>query len=144
MKPNKTWILIANSREAYIMENTGPGHGLQRLKGKTWSWEPSPDPSHEQGRSFDSHGHGRHKMEPRHGGGDEADFSKELLEDLLEDCRKKKFDRLILCAPPTMLGALRKEIPDELTALVSSEMDKDLVPIPVKDLPAHFEDVLAV
>ncbi|MEO4040821.1 host attachment protein [Hoeflea sp. CAU 1731] len=144
MKPKITWILIANSREGYILENVGPGHGLHRVMSRTWSWEPGPVSSHEPGRSFDSHGAGRHKMEPHHGGGDEADFSRKLVQDLLEDSRKKKFDRLILCAPPSMLGALRREIPGELTALVSSELDKDLVPIPVKDLPAHFEDVLAV
>ncbi len=144
MKPTKTWILIANSKEAFLLENTGPGHGLRKLEGKTWSWQPGPDYSDQPGRSFDSHGQGRHKMEPHQGGDDEVDFSKKLMGDLAGEYRKESFDRLILCAPPSMLGKLRKELPDELAQVIAAELDKDLVPIPKADLPTHFETVLAV
>ncbi|WP_428543039.1 hypothetical protein [Profundibacter sp.] len=36
MKTRRTWILIADGASARILENTGPGTGLNELAGKVW------------------------------------------------------------------------------------------------------------
>src|SRR5690606_15560335 len=40
MKKTITWILIANGAQARVLENTGPGKGLQQVKGLEWAIEP--------------------------------------------------------------------------------------------------------
>ena len=67
---NKTWILIAHRAGARIFENDGPGKGLKhvdaiahpegRLENKALG-------SDKPGRSFDSHGPGRHALGKEHG-----------------------------------------------------------------------------
>lgn len=145
MKPIKTWILIADSSRARIVENTGPGRGLHPLAKMSWT---APQPSEfedDPGRSFGSAGSMRHKMEPHQGNGERSDvFARALFTDLARLKRARRFDRLILCAPPAMLGSLRKHLPDQLRSDVTAEIAKDLVQISPAKLPGHFSHVLAV
>lgn len=145
MKPIKTWILIADSSRAHIVEHRGPGRGLHPLANMSWS---APKPSEfedDPGRSFSSAGSMRHKMEPHQGNVERGEaFARALFADLVKLKRARQFDRLILCAPPAMLGSLRKCLPDQLTSNVTAEVAKDLVQISPAKLPTHFSDVLAV
>jgi protein required for attachment to host cells len=145
MKPVITWILIANSEEARICLNAGPGRGVEAATGMTWKAELPNEYADQPGRSFDSKGTGRHKLEPRKGGVAQGEaFAKLLSEELAKCHRKSLFDRLILCAPPAMLGLLRKQVSAEIGETIIAEVSKDLVSIAPKDLGPHFEHVLAV
>ncbi len=145
MKPIKTWILIADANRAHIAENTGPGHGLRSLADLCWTAPQQAEFEDRPGRSFGSVGSLRHKMEPHQGNrhpGEE--FARSLFADLLKQRRAGRFDRLILCAPPAMLGHLRKQLPEQLKADVTAEVAKDLVAIAPARLPEHFSHVLAI
>ncbi|MDF1774499.1 MAG: host attachment protein [Rhizobiaceae bacterium] len=145
MKPIKTWILIADASGGRIYENTGPGRGLEPVENRNWKAPKEADFADQPGRSFSSHGSARHKMEVHAGHNEPADIlAKEIMEDLMQSRHKNLFERLILCAPPAMLGRLRKQLPDQLKADVTAEIAKDLVGTPPLELPGHFSDVLAV
>ncbi|MCR9139678.1 MAG: host attachment protein [Alphaproteobacteria bacterium] len=145
MKPIKTWILIADSNRAHMVENTGPGHGLRQLPDIGWSAPQQAGHKDDSGRSFNSVGSMRHKMEPNQRTGEHGEaFARAMFADLVRLKQRGGFDRLILCAPPAMLGHLRKQLPDQLKSDVTAEVAKDLTQIALARLPAHFSDVLAI
>ncbi len=144
MKPIRTWILIANGSSAHMAEHTGPGRGLSMLAHK-WSAEPEAEHTDRPGRSFKRVGPMRHSFEPHGAGNEQHEAFARLLADKLSGLHNgDRFDRLIVCAPPALLGTLRKHMPDALTDVVSAEIAKDLTNIPAIKLPAHFTEVLAI
>ena len=80
------------------------------------------------GRSFDSHGRGRHAMEPetdakRH----EAEvFAKEVAERIERARMEDEFDELVLIAAPEFLGLLRKSLSPTTAGLVAKAVDKSV------------------
>jgi protein required for attachment to host cells len=149
MKPVKTWVVVADSAHARIFENTGPGHGLKELPGRSRETElkPSRDIDADRpGRSFDSGGQGRHAMEPptdskRH---EKGVFAKEIADMLRAEQVKGAFDRLVVVAAPATLGDLRTAMSKELADAVTGELDKDLIRLNERDLEGHLGDFLAV
>ncbi len=149
MKTIRTWVLIADGSRAEILENRGRGTGIRALDGL--SFEHASDPAHELGRdrptrSYDSVGHGRHANEPKTNPHDEQkhDFARILVAELERAHANKAFDQLVLVAPPTFLGTLRKELPKNVAALVTSEIAKDLTKTPVIELPSHLGDAVTL
>jgi protein required for attachment to host cells len=149
MKPVKTWIVVADAAKTRIYLNEGPGRGLTEMPGKqrdTDLKESREINSDKPGRTFDSGGQGRHAMEPptdpkRH---EKAEIAKDLI-DMLSDAHKKRaFDRLILIAPPTMLGDLRGAMPKELESAIHGELPKDLTHANKRELEQHVAAMLAV
>ena len=145
MKPIRTWILIANNGRARIVENVGPGKGLHQPPGKTHTAEAASEFPDQPGRTFSRFGTGRSKMEhhqkrqtPRDG------FAGELIDELIKSRRSDLFDRLIICAPPPMLGQMRELLPDELKSDLVAELPKDLTHISTHNLSDHFANFLAV
>jgi protein required for attachment to host cells len=80
-------------------------HGAARTRARDLSAD-------RPGRSFDSHGQGRHAMEPetdakRH----EAEVFAKQVADRIERARiEDEFDELVLIAAPEFLGLLRKSL----------------------------------
>ncbi len=149
MKPTTTWILIADGARARIFANHGPGKGIEAVDGGTFATDHRPDRdimSDKPGRAFESVGDTRHAYEPRHDPHRELkrSFSGELADMLDEKLAAKVFDRVILVAPPAMLGDLRSALSAHLKAAVYAELDKDLTKTPEAELPQHLGAVLAV
>lgn len=145
MKPTKTWILIADSGSARIVENQGPGKGLHQIGGET-RVAVKPDPfSGRAGRNFNCAGPMRHTTEGRDENGNSTNrFAHDLVGVLAASHRNNRFDRLVVCAAPEMLAELRKQLPGPLKSDVVAEISKDFTRIPTDALPAHLEGVLAV
>ena len=145
MKPVKTWILIANAENARIVENDGPGKGLYQPAGLA---QHAPDPisfSDQPGRSFQSSGNLRSKIDPhQRSEADSRGFAAELVGDLVSSHGKGRFDRLIVCAAPAMLSQVKNLMPDNLQSHVLAEVPKDLTHIPTDKLASHFENYLAI
>ena len=149
MKAIKTWILVADAARARIFLNDGPGHGITELTdyGLERDLKPSRDINADRpGRSFDSGGQGRHAMEPstdpnRH---QKFNFAKEVASMIAKAHHARRFDRLVMIAPPATLGDLRSALPKTVTNVVYGEIAKDLTQASVKDLSGHLGDVLAV
>lgn len=149
MKPTRTWILVADGGRARILEAAGRGKGVHLVSGLEASLDNPP--SHLQGRDrpgrvHESVGYTRHAVEPKQDPHRvmEADFASQLAETLGNYAASKSFDRLVLVAPPTMLGELRKALPPDAREKVAAEIDKDLTHVGDDDIPSHIEDVIAL
>jgi protein required for attachment to host cells len=99
------------------------------------------------GRSFDHAplGGGRRGATPRHAMGSQprahrhevAAFVKTIAEQLERARQAGEFDRLVIMAPPTVLGLLRKALPSLLLKSIAAEVDKDLVREPAQVVQSH-------
>ncbi|WP_456387532.1 host attachment protein [Profundibacter sp.] len=143
MKARKTWILIANGTTARILENTGPGKGLQALADKAWRAPQKDAYESEQGMTNSSVGRSKHRMAPHNAPDkEEVAFAEELAERLSKAHADGAFDDLVLTAAPKMLGMLRPALDAQVRGTVIAELPKDLVKTPEADLKAHFDEVL--
>jgi protein required for attachment to host cells len=147
MKPTTTWIVIADSARARVMQNGGPDKGVQAVQGLMFEGDHSPSSeitADKPGRAFDSVGNARHAMEPSSNPHDElkAQFVRQIVGEL--EMRVDAYDRLILVAPPRALGLFRKALPAAVASKVTGELDKDLTHLPNAELPSHLGKLLAL
>ncbi len=146
MKPIVTLVLIADDGEARLLVNEGVGKGLSQLATHSAS-ELDAERfaySDERGRASAAPGIARHAMEPRSSPERQAReaFAAHLAAALRTAWKAGGYDRVIFAAAPRMLGALRAELGD-LAPHVAASLDKDLVKVPLSDLPRHFAGVAA-
>jgi protein required for attachment to host cells len=146
--PSITWIAICDGARACFYANSGPGTGLvpvakaEHPASRAHSRDLGTD---RPGRSFDSTATGaRHSMAPR---ADWHNFEKDLfarkISGILDAAAgEKRFDRLILVAPPRILGDLRKTLGTPAQDRITGELDKDLTNIPPDQLGAHLGDLI--
>ncbi|MEI8144934.1 MAG: host attachment protein [Alphaproteobacteria bacterium] len=158
MKPLRTWALIAGGAHARILENNGPihgdshhgslGHGESRndwMPVEGLSFNGNHAATHDlvsdrQGRSFSSTGSGRSAIEP-HTDPHRAlktKFAHHLAEILAKELEAGAFHRLIIAAPPAMLGDLRHSISDKVRATVIAEFPHDLTKTPNHEIAGHL------
>ncbi len=139
-----TWIVIADGSRARILARRKSGKGFD-IVSETAS-EAAHTPSREiwsdrPGQTQESAYSGHHSIEPRHDPHEEQKlvFVRGLAAQLNRAAEEKRFDDLILFAPPRCLGELR----DALDALVRSKIKaaaaKDLTKLPLGELPQHLE-----
>lgn len=149
MKPDRTWILIADGARARVLSFTGAPRIVRPVA--ELDVRASHLPSHllgddRPGRVYESHGAARHAFDPRTDPHREAEarFARQLA-DMLEDCRAKAmFDRLAIIAPPIMLGDLRKALGAKTRRAVVAEIHKDLTKLPDKEILRHLEGELSL
>lgn len=142
-KKHRNWIVVADGTEARIYYQDG-GSGKLMLVEERRS-ETADIPTHElvsdrQGRTYESATPGRHSIEARH---DPHAMEKEkflrVVADLINAASlEDKFNGLILCAAPHALGELRKHLSKHAQELIKTELAKDLMHVPVHDLPAQL------
>ncbi|MGD9867502.1 MAG: host attachment protein [Hyphomicrobiales bacterium] len=149
MKPRITWIVVADAAKATVFSHKGPGKGLEPVKGASWAHEVKSSGeinADAPGRSFDSHGHGRHAMEPPTDPKEHAiqEFARRVAEHLKAALNYGSYERLILIAAPSFLGDLRKVLDKEVQKHVTAELPRDLVHMKIEDVARHLEEVLAV
>jgi protein required for attachment to host cells len=138
-----TWVLLADGAEARIYQEKKSKELSQLAE---FSSKASHSQTHElvsdrSGRSFDSMGTGaRHSMEAR---SDPQVVAKEnfvamVAAHLNDAALAKKFDHLIVCAPPHVLGELRQHLDGHAKKLVQAELHKDLMKTPMAELHQHL------
>jgi protein required for attachment to host cells len=149
MKPTRTWILVADGGRARILETIGRGKGVHIVSGSEEGIENPP--SHLQGRErparvHESVGPARHAVEPRQSPyrALEMLFANQLASMLSENAASQSFDRLVLVAPPKMLGDLRKLVVPSVREKIVAEVDKDLTNVPYGEILSHLDDVIAL
>lgn len=64
-------------------------------------------------------------------------FARELSHRLDRGVDNHQFERLIIAAPPTFLGRLRRELSGRVRQRVVLDLDADYSNVPIKDLPAR-------
>jgi protein required for attachment to host cells len=146
--PNKpkTWVLVADGGRARVLAARGVGQGFELVNERVMPLARTSEiGSGPPGRSYESASTARHAMEPK------VDFHREQkvafeseLAGFLEAERKAgSFQRLVVVAPPTVLGNLRRLLSEPVAKTVVGEIDKDLTKIPLIDLPRHLKDAVA-
>lgn len=147
MKSTRTWFLIADGARARIMVNEGPGKGLRAAMDHEFAAPSAPSRdwgADKPGRAAGGPGGARHTKEPRI---DLHEFAKERfaaeMASLIDAAAgDKAFDRLILVAPPRVLGNLRSALKNGARDRIAGELAKDLTHIPAHDLPAYLAEVM--
>lgn len=144
MRSKKTWFLLANSQTARVLESRGPGKGLHQVSGESRSEEDDAPHRDQMGRAFASHGTMSHSMEPHNDGNMPDEFLCGVMGKLADSHSEQEFDRLVICAAPATLAALRRLTPSALKSDILAEIDKDLTNLPLNKLASHFDDVVVV
>ena len=142
-----TWIVLAESARARIFTLTEPG---AKLRERTTLSHPESRlhdrelTSDLPGRTFDSHGQGRHAMEQRHDPkSHEAEmFAADIAREIERARRDEGFDALVLVAPPKFLGLLRAQLDEGVLELVVAEIGKNLVESDVKTLERRLPELV--
>jgi protein required for attachment to host cells len=146
MKQTRTWILIADGGCARVLTSTGADHHLTAVPGL--SFEADLPANREigtdrPGRSHESHGTTRHAIEPRVD--QHAELKRKFVTGVLHTLAAKHtegaFDKLVVVAPPTVLGMIRPELKGALRDATIREIDKDLTKTPIHEIASHLHDV---
>ena len=149
MKAIRTWIVVADGAGARLFLNSGPGKGLQELpegRMQTALETTRSQGTDRPGRVHDRMGDGRHAMEPRADWHEQQKqrFARDLAQHLDGAAAEKAFDRLILVAPPKLLGALRAQLGAAARRLVTGELPKDLMRASEKELLGQLGTITAL
>lgn len=145
-----TWILVADGTQAAVYGNDGPGQGIYRATKEDFAIDL---PSHvgdivsdQEGRAANPGGKEHHALEPRTDPRRhlETEFLRTVASVLEEAAQAKKYDRLVLAAAPRALGELRRILAPHAAALVTKELNKDLVHLSEKDLASHLQTAGAI
>ncbi|WP_347310621.1 host attachment family protein [Defluviimonas sp. SAOS-178_SWC] len=149
MKPIRTLVLVAGEESARFFLNQGVGKGLSEVCDISISQFAAAqvDYSDRPGRQTGGPGGvARHGFDP-HDSADEQErgrFARHVVEALAQQWSAGKFDRLVVAAPAKMLGVLRGQIKGAPAAALHADLAKDLVNVPLHDLPGHFTGVLSI
>src|SRR5437016_5139313 len=116
MKATRTWVLIADGSRAKVVEHIRRRKGFSDVEGMAFATilpKGRDILTDKPGRSFDSVGAGRHAKE---GAADprrelKRTFARRLVGALRRQVLARRFDRLILVAPPSFMGFLREQLP---------------------------------
>ena len=144
-KPATTWVLVADGAKARLLERIGVDAPLTPASDKCFSEPEARTPTRDigadrPGRVHESADTARHAMAPRvdwHRYAKEQ-FAKSVAGALEQAALAKKYEALILVAPPQALGDLRSALGQHAKALVAGEIAKDLTNLPDHELPAHL------
>ncbi|MEO5335989.1 MAG: host attachment protein [Magnetospirillum sp. WYHS-4] len=148
MKSTRTWFLIADGSRARVVVNEGPGKGVRPAMDHEFATSSAPSRewgADRPGRAGGPGGTG-HAKEPRI---DLHDFAKErfaaeMAAMLDEAAGRRAYDRLILVAPPKVLGNLRSALKNGARERIAGELSKDLTHVAIRDLAGHLETVLPI
>jgi protein required for attachment to host cells len=136
------WVVVCDGAKALVLENVGDAK-FPNLK-KREVFEQKDLATHEvgserPGRTHSSVGPGRSAVT-------QTDWHDQSEQVFLVDLAKRldaaltagKVKSLILVAPPRALGMIREAYSHSLRAAIRSEIDKDLVKMPVHEIEKHL------
>lgn len=133
-----TWVLIADGEKALFLRNDldeiTPDLNVIRQEGQ----ENPPD----RAQGTDSPGRMNDTGTRQRSALDEVDwhrlaqdrFADEIADILYKHAHRNDFSRLVLCAPPRVLGELRKQVHKEVAQRIVAEIDKDFTNHPLDAL----------
>ena len=96
--------------------------------------------SDRQGRHANEAAFGRHAVDPREDVQHHIEhaFASEITSALDRAAEKKDFDRIVVIAPPKMLGELRATMSKRLKSLLLADLDRDLVRATPAEIISHL------
>ncbi|HAC58905.1 host attachment protein [Parvibaculum sp.] len=144
MQPKRIWIVVTDGGMCRFLasekRNADPAIAMPDLN------MPNP-PTREQGtdkpgRTFESVGNRRSAYEPPADWHEQAkrDFAREIAGLLKEKSRNGDFDKLILVAPPEMLGNLRPLLSPETKEKLLGEVNKDYTQLTPREIKEQLSE----
>jgi protein required for attachment to host cells len=136
--PHNALLLVGDGQKALFLRNKGNARHVDLVVERILARDNPPtreQGSDRPGRSSASLGAGRSAME-------EADwhhlakerFAGELADALYLHAHANLFDKLVIIAPPKILGNLRKAFHPEVAERVAAEIPKELTSHPVAEI----------
>ncbi len=146
-KNKRTMIVVADAGRAQVFVNDskeGTIEPIQAFENATVHLRSRDLVSDKPGRSIESVGGAHHAEEPRNDPHRlaKAAFAKQMADYVERGAVEKKFDSLVLVAPPQMLGDLRGVLGENASAKVTREIAKDLTKIPAAELTARLRELV--
>ena len=139
------WVIVCDGRKALVLENAGDEKFLNL---KTREVFDHPDEKTSEmgtgapGRSFSSVGHGRSAVEQTDWHTlEEEKFLKTLAGHLDAEVKAGRAKAIVMVAPPRALGVLRPAYTHDLRKALTTEIDKDLVSMPLHEIEKHLAGV---
>jgi len=136
--PHNALVLVGDGQKALFLRNKGNPQRLRLVVEQVL--ERDNPPTREQGtdrpgRSSASVGVARSAMEETdwHDIAEER-FAGELADALYRHAQADRFEKLVIIAPPKILGSLRKVLHAEVSARVAAEIPKELTSHPVAEI----------
>ena len=136
--PHNALVLVGDGQKALFLRNKGTAHQVKLVVEQVL--ERDNPPTREQGtdrpgRSNASVGVARSAMEETdwHNIAEER-FAGELADALYRHAHANLFERLVIIAPPKILGNLRKALHAEVADRVAAEIPKELTSHPVAEI----------
>lgn len=141
------WVVVAESARARIFSLAGPGGkateiaDLSHPEARLHDAELASDAP---GRSYDSHGEGRHGMEPSTPPKDREArrFADEIARCVDEGLTEDRFESLVLMAPPRFLGLLRQALSPAARSAVAAEVGKNRLGVDAQTISREASDLL--
>ena len=146
MKSIRTYILIADEKEARLLENTGVGKGIHQVS--YYSAEDSgvvpAEFAGKRGSARGASGQARHGFESETSKRENARnmFATYLADVIAKENSAGSYDQLVLCASPQLLGEIRTKL--EGNVEVFADLNKNLVKTPTDELSKHLTDIVKI
>ena len=143
-----TWIIVADESAAVIYARkarNSPLNELFRLANETGRMKTGDLISDRGGRSFDSHGRGRHTMAKEQTGPKKRAsqaFAKDIAGRVSSAVRDGNCDAIALIAAPRFLGVLRDALEKAGSVSPAVTIDKEMVGRDAADIEKLLDDRL--
>ena len=136
-------VIVAESSRARIFEMENPSIPLKEIRdmvhpeSRAHVQELTSDLP---GRSFDSHGQGRHAMETSVDAKEQESiqFAEQLAALINSEYIERKTDRIYIAAAPHFLGLLRKKLDNETKRHIVRQINKNLVTMNEEEIREHL------
>lgn len=143
----KTWVVVASAARARLFEVAGrqkPWKEIVDLVNADDRLSRQDFTSDKPGRAVNTARGQHHTMEPTVDPKEWAAglFARDLAKRLEAGLHERRYERLIIVAPPHFLGLLRQEMGDALAGAVEHEVHKDLTREEGGALQAHVAELL--
>lgn len=144
---NGTWVLIADGEKALFMVNETDAENpfLQVFREEEQENPPNREQAaNRRGRFNDGPSVHRSAVDDTDWHQLSKDrFAKELSEILYRQAHKGRFEKIVIVAPPGVLGELRDEMHQEVSNKVIGEIPKTLTNHPVEEIEKIVKSDLA-
>ncbi|MEJ1990824.1 MAG: host attachment protein [Maritimibacter sp.] len=148
MKPITTLVLLADDEKARLCKNLGPYKGLEEIEdysAAVLEHDRFVD-SDRAGRNQASPGTGYHAYDPEPNDEQKARaaFAELLIYELTVQFSQGDYDRLVVIAPPAMLGELRKAMPKKMKKLLVLDMPHDYLQLTLEEVVEALEGEIVI
>jgi protein required for attachment to host cells len=139
--PKRLYIIADGGRARFVaMDDAGDFHTLSSFVSSEMHERSSDLGRDRPSRVKESANVARHAVEPRHDLHEAAkeDFVRQVAAAVDQEHNERKFDQLVLIAPPRVLSELRASLSKPMAKVVVHELQKDLTKVPDHELRPHL------